>query len=215
MQVHINLLTGSVWLVLTFKTCTAQDTATNFIGSVFRELGLPDCIVSDHDMRLVADFWTSLYEALCKLLIFGTHHHHHTTAKIEHVSGVVGVTLCALVNYQQDNWPTYIPLVKFATNDSASTFGCGYTPFFADLGEHQRRPLTAPAAVGGAALALSQALARVTSQARYSRCCRSARTSTSVCWTAAVGQWSSQWATRCCWTPPLRPSRPEACGWGS
>ena len=160
-QVHVDLLTGSVWLVPTFKTCTAQDAATNFIGSVFRELGLPDCIVSDRDTRFVADFWTSLHEALGTRLIFGTPHHHRTTSKVERVNGVVGDALRAFVNDRQDDWPTYIPLVEFAINDSASALGCGYTPFFADRGEHPRRPLTAPPAASGTAPALGQALARV------------------------------------------------------
>ena len=161
MQVHLDLLTGRVWLVPTFKTCTAQDAATNFIGSVFRELGLPDCIVSDRDTRFVADFWTSLHEALGTRLIFGTPHHHRTTSKVERVNGVVGDALRAFVNDRQDDWPTYIPLVEFAINDSASALGCGYTPFFADRGEHPRRPLTAPPAASGTAPALGQALARV------------------------------------------------------
>ena len=74
---------------------------------------------------------------------------------------MVGDALCAFVNDRQDDWPTYIPLVEFAINDSASTLGCGYTPFFADRGEHPRRPLTAPPAASGTAPALGQALARV------------------------------------------------------
>ena len=34
LQVHINLLTGRVWLVPTFKTATAEVAARNFICSV-------------------------------------------------------------------------------------------------------------------------------------------------------------------------------------
>ena len=77
------------------------------------------------------------------------------------MNSVVGDALRAFVNYCQDNWPVYIPLVEFAINNSASTLGCGYTPFFANRGEHPRRPLNPPAAAGGAAPALGQALARV------------------------------------------------------
>ena len=123
MQVQLNLLTGSLWLVQTFKTCMAQNAATNFIGLVFQELGLLDCIISDSNTRFIANFWTSLHEALGTLLIFGTPHHHHTTSKIERVNRVVGNVLSAFVNNSQDNWPTYIPLVKFTINNSASALG--------------------------------------------------------------------------------------------
>ena len=49
LQAHIDLLTGRVWLVPTFKTATAETAARNFVGSVFRDVGLPDVLVSDRD----------------------------------------------------------------------------------------------------------------------------------------------------------------------
>ena len=56
LQVQIDLLTGRVLLVPTVKTCTSEMAAANFVGSVFRDVGLPDCIVSDRDTRFVAEF---------------------------------------------------------------------------------------------------------------------------------------------------------------
>ncbi len=49
LQVHIDLLTCRVWLVPAFKTATAETAARNYVGSVFRDVGLPDSLVSDHD----------------------------------------------------------------------------------------------------------------------------------------------------------------------
>jgi hypothetical protein len=65
-------------------------------------------------------------------------------------------------------------LPDFAINDSASTLGSGYTPFYADRGQHPRRPLLLAAPCrrtrrrwrrgdGGAAARL---LAQVTGEAR-------------------------------------------------
>ena len=51
---HIDLLTGRVWLVPTFKTATAEAAARNFDGSVFRDVGLPDVLVSDRDARFTS-----------------------------------------------------------------------------------------------------------------------------------------------------------------
>ena len=58
-QVHIDLLTGRVWLVPTNKTATAETAARNFVASVFRDVGLPDVLVSDRDTRFTSAFWTS------------------------------------------------------------------------------------------------------------------------------------------------------------
>ncbi len=81
LQVHIDLLTGRVWLVPTFKTATSDVAARNFVNSVFRDVGLPDTIVSDRDTRFTSSFWTALHEALGASLIFGSPHHHNTTSK--------------------------------------------------------------------------------------------------------------------------------------
>ena len=42
---HIDLLTGRVWLVPKFKTATVEIAARNFVTSVFRDMGLPDVLV--------------------------------------------------------------------------------------------------------------------------------------------------------------------------
>ena len=123
-------------MVPTVKTCTSEMAAADFVGSVFKDVGLLDCIVSNHDTRFVDELWTVLSETLGTSLVFGTPHHHQTTSKVELVS--------AFVNNKADNWDELIPLVEFALNDSASVLGCCYTLFFMDWGQHPRRPM-APA----------------------------------------------------------------------
>ena len=81
-QVHVDLLTGRVWLVPTTKTATAETAARNFVASVFRDVGLPDVLVSDRDTRFTSAFWTSLHEALGSSLIFGSPHRHNKTSKV-------------------------------------------------------------------------------------------------------------------------------------
>ena len=76
LQVHIDLLTGRVWRNPTFKTAIAETAARNFIGSVFRDVGLPDVLGSDRDTRFTSAFWTGLHTALGTSLIFGSPHHH-------------------------------------------------------------------------------------------------------------------------------------------
>ena len=140
-QVHIDFLTGRVWLVSTTKTATAETAARNFVASVFRDVGLPDVLVSDRDTRFTSAFRTSLHEALGASLIFGSPHHHNTTSKVERVNCVIADVLHSFAGDRCDDWPDLMPLVEFAINDLASSLGSGYTPFYAD---HPRR-LTPPA----------------------------------------------------------------------
>ena len=144
LQVHIDFLTGRVWLVPTFKTATSATAAGNFVASVFRDVGLPDTLVSDRDPRFTSEFWTALHAALGTSLIFGSPHHHNTNSRTERVNGVIADVLRSFVDERQDDWPSLIPLVEFAINDSASPLGHGYTAFYADRGQHPRRPLSSP-----------------------------------------------------------------------
>ena len=171
LQVHIDLLTGRVWLVPTFKTATAETAARNFVTSVFRDMGLPDVLVSDRDTRFTSAFWVSLHETLGASLIFGSPHHHNTTSKVERVNGVIADVLRSFAADRGDDWPDFVPLAEFAINDSASALGSGYTPFYADRGQHPRRPLNPPAspdpaAPAGSGEAAAHLMSRVTAEVR-------------------------------------------------
>jgi hypothetical protein len=120
---------------------------------VFRDVGLPDVLVPDRDTRSTGAFWTGLHAALGSRasLVFrvGVPHHHNrnTTGKVERINGVLAHVLCSFANGRGDDWPALVPrrLVEFAIHDSASPLGSGYIPFYADRGQHPRRPLTPPA----------------------------------------------------------------------
>ena len=84
---------GTVWLVPTLKTATAETAARNFVESVVRNAGLPDGLVSDSDSCFTSSFWTRLHEALGASLVLGLHHHHHTTSKVERVNGVIAKSM--------------------------------------------------------------------------------------------------------------------------
>jgi hypothetical protein len=171
LQVHIDLPTGRVWLVPTFKTATLATAARNFVSSLFRDVGLPDVLVSDRDTRFTTAFWNDLHAALGASLVFGSLYHHNNTSKVERVNGVIADVLRSFASERGDDWPELMPLVEFAINDSASTLGSGYTLFYADRGQHPRRPLllAAPpdaAAAAGDGDAAARLLAQVTGEVR-------------------------------------------------
>ena len=168
LQVQLDLLPGRVWLVPTFKTATAEIAARNF---VFRDVGLPEVLVSDRGARFTSAFWTSLHEALGASLTFGSPHHHNTTSKVEHINGVTADVLRCSAGDRCDDRPDFVPLAEFALNDSASFLGSGYTPFFAVRGHHPRRPLAPPdapdpALPGDSGEAAAHLMGRITAEVR-------------------------------------------------
>jgi len=171
LQVHINFLTGRVWLVPTHKTATATTAASNFVGSVFRDVGIPDVLVSDRDTRFTSEFWPALYAALGTTLVFGSPHHHNTNAKTERVNGAIADVLRSFVSERQDDWPALLPLVEFAINDCASPCARGMprsTPTAVNIRADLFRHLwTRPQAPSPAALlSVAQLMDHVTGEKR-------------------------------------------------
>ena len=79
--------------------------------------------------------------------IFGSPHHRNTTSKVERVNGVIADVLRSFAGERADDWPALVPLEEFAINDSASPFGPGNMPFYADPLERRvypRRPRPSP-----------------------------------------------------------------------
>jgi hypothetical protein len=115
LQVHIDLVTCSVWLIQTFKTTTAEMAARNFVLSVFRHVSLLDVLVSDRDTRFTSTFWTRFHAALGSSMVFGSPHHNNTIGKVELINGVIAGVLLSFAIERGDDWPALVPLVEFAT----------------------------------------------------------------------------------------------------
>ena len=57
---------------------------------------------------------------------------------MELVNCRIADVLRSFAGERADDWQALVPLVEFAINDSASPLGTGYTPFYADRGQHLR-----------------------------------------------------------------------------
>ena len=102
-----------------------------------------------------------------RVCIFGSPHHHNTTSKVERVNGVIADVLRSFAGDLCDDWPDLVPLVEFAINDSASSLGSGYTPFYADRGSTPATPHPAgPAVPAGSGEAAATLMSRVTAEVR-------------------------------------------------
>ncbi len=78
--------------------------------------------------------------------------------------------LRCFVDGHQAEWQSLIPLFEFAINDSMSALGHGNTAFYADRGQHPRRPFMTPRTIsddnGQYGGALAQHMSLVTGEVR-------------------------------------------------
>ena len=97
--------------------------------------GLPAAITTDRGPQFTGQLW----RRLCKLLginrRISTAYHPETDGATERANAEIECLLRRLVNYQQDDWVGWLPMVEFAlrTRDSSTT---GVSPFFLSHGYH-------------------------------------------------------------------------------
>jgi hypothetical protein len=111
-----------------------------------------------------------LHAAFDVALIFGSPHRHNTTSKVGRVNCVLADSevLRCVSGERAGDWPDFVPLIEFTIIDSASPLGSGYTPFYANSGQHPRRSLVPPPApdLAGSGEAATDLMGRVTTEVR-------------------------------------------------
>ena len=83
--------------------------------------GLPDTIVSDCDSKFTPQFWSETHR-LSKM--------HRVT---EQVNKSIGQVICTMVQPNQRDWVSTIPMVEFALNSNISSLN-GFAPFELNYG---------------------------------------------------------------------------------
>ena len=116
-------------------TVDAKATALLYLRHVWKYHGLPKRIVSDMGTEFTADFWQALSYHLEIENHYSIAYHPQTYGQSERFNAVMEQYLRAYVNYQQDNWVTYLPIDKFAANIQFSET-IQATPFMANYGFH-------------------------------------------------------------------------------
>lgn len=127
--VIVDKLTKLVSLTPTKDTCTAVDTAKMFANKwCLTGRGLPKTIISDRDTRFISTFWNTLMATLGIELELTTARHQEANGQAEHVVKLTKDTLRAYVGHNGSDWPTFLPSIEFALNDSRSS-ATGFSPF--------------------------------------------------------------------------------------
>ncbi len=127
-----------------FVPCTTEinsvELAKLTIHNVVRLHGIPIKIISDRDPRITSSFWTELWKQLGTKIRMSTAFHPQTDGQTERANRTLIEQLRCYVNYHQDDWDQYLPLLEIAHNNTISST-TGYSPFFLNYGFHPVTPL--------------------------------------------------------------------------
>ena len=126
-------LTRQVHFIAAKDTLSAAELADLFFDRVVKYHGVPSTIVSDRGTLFTSHYWQSFTRALAITHNLSTAHHQQSDGATERVIQTLKTYLRAFVNYQQDNWMSYLALAEFAYNN-ATHASTGISPFMANYG---------------------------------------------------------------------------------
>jgi hypothetical protein len=126
-------LTKQVHFIAAKDTITAAELSELFFDRIVKLHGVPTTIVSDRGTLFTSHYWQEFTSALSIKHNLSTAHHQQTDGVTERVIQTMKTYLRAFVNYQQDNWVSYLALAEFAYNN-ATHASTGISPFKANYG---------------------------------------------------------------------------------
>lgn len=131
--VFTDRLSKGVVLAACHSTITSEEFAKLFITSYYGLHGLPTAIVSDRGPQFIGQAWGTV----CKLLKINrrlsTAFHPQTDGSTERANTEIEVLLRQWVNYEQNDWVFWLPVVQLAINGRDSTV-TGLSPFMLSHG---------------------------------------------------------------------------------
>lgn len=126
-------LTGTVHLVPIQTTTKVSELAWLFLKEIVRLHGMPESIVSDRDPKFTSKFWRELNRLAGVKLLMSTAFHPQTDGTSERMIRTVTQILRTMVQPDQRDWATKIPMTEFAINSSTSS-STGFAPFELNYG---------------------------------------------------------------------------------
>ncbi|MCO5553469.1 hypothetical protein L7F22_006990 [Adiantum nelumboides] len=92
-----------------------------FMHNIFKYHGMPQFIVNDRDPRMTSLFWKALFENMGTTLKFSSSFHPQTDGQSEEANSTVLDLLKCYVSEHKATWEHYLPLVKYAYNNTVHT----------------------------------------------------------------------------------------------
>ena len=112
----------------TTRKVNARELAKLFLRYYYRYYGAPESIVSDRGPQFVSDFWNEFTKLLGIKLKLSTAHHAQTDGQTEVVNQYLATKLRPYVNYYQDDWDNWLPMMDHAAG-ALENVSIGMTPF--------------------------------------------------------------------------------------
>ncbi len=140
--VFVDKYSKMVHYVPTYTNINASQFCDLFINNIVRLHGLPNCIISDRDVRFTSSFWNAVCKQLQIKLSMSSAYHPMTDGQTERANRTLEEALRTYVNYKQTDWDQHLALIEFAHNNVIHS-STGYSPFFLNSGQHPRTPIHA------------------------------------------------------------------------
>jgi transposase InsO family protein len=119
------------------KTTDAKEMARLFLIYVYRYKGAPLTIVSDRGGQFISAFWKEFCKLLGTKLKLSTAFHAQTDGQTEIMNQYIALRLRPYVNYYQDDWSEWLPMIDFA-NACLFNESTRMSPFFIENGYEPR-----------------------------------------------------------------------------
>lgn len=114
------------------KNVSAKETTILFLNNIIRIHGIPEQVISDRGPQFASRFWKELFLLLGTKVSLSSAYHPQSDGQSERVNQIIEQYLRAYVNYQQNNWVSYLTLAEIAYNNAmqesirTSPFYCNY-----------------------------------------------------------------------------------------
>jgi len=135
--VTVDRATKMAHFVPTTESITSIETARLLVEYVIKLHGLPDSILSDRGPQFISRVWKELLSIFKIERKLSSAYHPQTDGQTERVNQILEQYLRCYINYQQDDWSSWLPLAEFAYNNAHKP-DLGTSPFFLNYGFHPR-----------------------------------------------------------------------------
>uniref|UniRef100_A0A8D2J8T8 Gypsy retrotransposon integrase-like protein 1 n=1 Tax=Varanus komodoensis TaxID=61221 RepID=A0A8D2J8T8_VARKO len=97
---------------------SSKTTASLFVAHIYKQHGWPLALISDRRAQFTSWFWRELLALLKVDLRLFSVHHPQTNGQMERLNATLEQYLGCYINYEHDDWSSFLPLAEFAYNYS-------------------------------------------------------------------------------------------------
>ena len=119
----------------TTKTVDSEGVYRIYMDRVWKLHGTPDKIISDRGPQFASRFAKNMNEQLQIETALSTAYHPQTDGQSERTNQEIEQVLRTVVNFHQDDWVDWLPIMEFALNNRYKK-SLKTTPFYANYGFH-------------------------------------------------------------------------------